>query len=1064
MTILMRMRVCFLLTLMMLVSVPGFGIAAGDDAPRLLDDFETLSSWHPIVSEGAKLSLSLQKDDRTGSSCMAMDFELVGVYGYVIAEKDVSIDVPENYEFTFDLKADIPVNNFEFKLIDEKENVFWIKKLNVEYPKNWQKQTIKKRHITFAWGPTKGAELRHVKKLQIVVSSGQGGRGRVLVDNLKFEALKDPSAIDARGTFSSSSAHAEARIDVKGGVLSDWQSGEKDSAWIVISYNYLKEIGGLMLEWNGTRFARRYAVELSDDGKEWMTAYEVKEGNGGRDWIYLPEKEGRALRLRFFESNDGTGYSLRRMEVKGSEFSLDANHFFSAMAQESAKGRFPKYFLNQASYWTIAGANADRKEALINEEGMIEVDKEAFSIEPFLLLDGKLVAWSDVECTQSLEDGYLPIPSVTWKQDSLTLRIRLLASGEAGRSLLIASYRLVNTRARALEGTLFLALRPFQVNPPWQWLNSLGGVSHLKTIEMGPDLIRADDRRVVPLARPDAFGAAIFDSGDITEYLARGRVPEAHSVSDPAGFASAAIGYRFRLAPGDSAEYHMAVPFHEATPLPHAAMEDGGRSFVKAAVDSTSRFWKRKLDRVGIRLPRSAMDVINTVKSNLAYILINRDSAGIQPGSRNYERSWIRDGSLTSTALLQLGIDKEVREYLDWYAGFQYPSGKIPCVVDRRGADPTPEHDSHGEFLYAIRTYFQYSRDTSWLRGKFDRVVKTVRYIHELRAERMTGRYRSGAKEEHALYGLLPESISHEGYSDMPRHSYWDDFFALRGLKDAEAMARALKEAAYAREFARERDEFRRDLYASMRLAMKNTKIDFIPGCAELGDFDATSTTIGIMPGGELGNIPEPALHNTFEKYYAYFSSRKNDAIAWTNYTPYENRVIGTFVMLGEKDRAQEAMRYFLHDRRPAAWNHWAEVVWRDPSTPKFIGDMPHTWVGSDFIRSIRAMFVYEREKDQSLVIGAGIPEAWLSDSAGVSVSALPTVYGRLSFTMTKKEHSAIVFVSGAELQMPEGGIILHSPLDRPVKAVRVDGGRLRAMHARSILVRSLPASVEFFY
>ena len=73
-----------------------------------------------------------------------------------------------------------------------------------------------------------------------------------------------------------------------------------------------------------------------------------------------------------------------------------------------------------------------------------------------------------------------------------------------------------------------------------------------------------------------------------------------------------------------------------------------------------------------------------------------------------------------------------------------------------------------------------------------------------------------------------------------------------------------------------------------------------------------------------------------------------------------------------------------------AGWNHWAEVVWRDPRTPRFIGDMPHTWVGSDFIRAARSLFVYEREADQALVIGAGIP-------AAVSYTHLiPPLYGAL--------------------------------------------------------------------
>ena len=170
-----------------------------------------------------------------------------------------------------------------------------------------------------------------------------------------------------------------------------------------------------------------------------------------------------------------------------------------------------------------------------------------------------------------------------------------------------------------------------------------------------------------------------------------------------------------------------------------------------------------------------------------------------------------------------------------------------------------------------------------------------------------------------------------------------------------------------------------------MRLAMQNTKIDYIPGCAEIGDFDATSTTIGVAPGGELGNIPEPQLHNTFDKYFAYFQERKVRETN-PNYTPYETRVIGTFVYLGQRKRVEETLNFFMNDRRPPAWNHWAEVVWRDPKTPKFIGDMPHTWVGSDFVRSVRAMFVYERERDTALVsgqafrpLGSHHPPAWRS-------------------------------------------------------------------------------------
>ena len=472
--------------------------------------------------------------------------------------------------------------------------------------------------------------------------------------------------------------------------------------------------------------------------------------------------------------------------------------------------------------------------------------------------------------------------------------------------------------------------------------------------------------------------------------------------------------------------------------------------------------WKSDLDRVRFSLPPPASAVALTLKSMLAYILINRNGPAIQPGSRNYDRSWIRDGALTSAALLRTGYTEEVRAFIDWFAKGQFPGGKIPCVIDSRGPDATSEHDSNGEFIYAVNQYYLFTKDTLWLRGKFDAVVKAVRFIQSLRSGRKTEKYRSGTPEERALYGILPESISHEGYWDVPRHSYWDDFFALRGLKDAAAIARALGETKLGEEFASARDDFRTDLYASMRAAMKNRNIDYIPGCAELGDFDATSTTIGVAPCGELGNIPEPALHNTFDRYYKFFSDRIASR-SWVNYTPYETRVIGTFVQLGQKKRAEEALNFFMADRRPAAWNEWAEVVWREADTPKGIGDMPHTWVGSDFVRSVLTMFAYERERDTTLVVAAGLPDAWVRDSAGIGVQGLRTYGGALSYTLRPSGKRIIAELSGP-VDLSVWKIALASPLSRPLKAVKVDGKAVRVPASGEVQIRALPAKVELTY
>ena len=150
--------------------------------------------------------------------------------------------------------------------------------------------------------------------------------------------------------------------------------------------------------------------------------------------------------------------------------------------------------------------------------------------------------------------------------------------------------------------------------------------------------------------------------------------------------------------------------------------------------------------------------------------------------------------------------------------------------------------------------------------------------------------------------------------------------------------------------------------------------ISYVPGAADLGDFDATSTTIALAPAGEEHNVPDDLLRETFERYWRNFTDRRDGKVSWDAYTPYELRVVGTFVRLGWRERAHELLDYFFKDQRPAAWNQWAEVVGREPRQPRFIGDMPHAWIASDYIRSVLDMFAYERQRDKALVLAAGIP------------------------------------------------------------------------------------------
>jgi hypothetical protein len=1036
-------------------------------AQTVLDDFEDLSGWSASASDGTHVWVTPDAG-HTGMG-MRIGFDLNAGGGYLIVRKTFSLPLPANYAFSFYLRGEGPQNNLEFKLLDSSgKNVWWRKQRDFVSPAEWQRISIRKSRIEFAWGPS-NRELKRVGAIEFALSASAGGKGAMWIDDLQLEE-REPATHDGLTptvTASTSVAGHEAPLIFDHDPHTSWKSAPvADHQEVLIDLLKNWEYGGLLVDWEPDDYATAYQVQVSHDGAHWTTAYSSTAGHGGRDYIYMPDAESRYIKFDLERSSRGQGYGIAEVTVEPFEFSASPNQFFTAIARDAAAGTYPKYFYGKQTYWTVIGAPDDDKEALLNEEGMLEVDKGAFSIEPFLYVDGQLINWNTVHTAQQLEAGYLPIPSVTWQHNDLTLKITAFANGPSGVSTLYARYRIDNRGEEHEHVRLFLAIRPFQVNPPWQSLNMTGGVTTIREIRIEGRTVWVNrDKAVISLTTPDRFGAATFDQGAITDFLQAGRVPPQSQVSDVFGFASGALQYTLEIDPDAAEEVYLAVPFHEPYAMASAALapQDVAAAVGKQLEDSEA-YWRTVLRRVEIQLPPAAEKIAQAVKTTLAYILINRDGAAIQPGSRNYARSWIRDGALTSAALLEMGCTPEVRDFIRWFVGYQSKEGKIPCCVDRRGADPVPENDSNGEFIYAVMEYYRYTHDVGFVQDMWSHVVSAVDYLSALRRKRMTSAYET--PENAAFYGLLPESISHEGYTASPVHSYWDDFFALRGFKDAASLAVVVGDDERAASFASLRDAFRHDLSASIAKAMAQHGIDYIPGSVELGDFDATSTAIAVDPGGELADLPQAALLRTFERYYRDFEKRRNGDGEGTAYTPYELRNVATLVRMGQRERAFEILTAIVADQRPPAWNEWAEVIWRDTGAPNFIGDMPHTWVGSSFIHSVRSLFAYERESDGALVIAAGLPSTWTMAESGVGVKRLPTHYGVLNYTLHSDGPNRLRAQLSGDLTLPPGKIVLdpQPPLLEPLRGVTVNGRPVQSFTGDTVTISEFPADVVLEY
>jgi hypothetical protein len=1015
---------------------------------RILDDFEDIANWSSVASDGVIASLH-SAPGAQGGEALLLDFDFARTAGYAAARRSMPVELPDDYEISFWMRGEAGQNNLEIKFVDASgDNVWWYRRANFTFSGDWQNIRIKKRQIQFAWGPSSDTTLHRFAAMEFVISAGaQGGAGRLWFDRLALKTVERPTTT-AKPTVAASSVrkgHPAANI-LDDDAATNWRSVRKPgvSQTLTIDLQQIREFGGLEIDWVDGLAARQYTIEISNDGESWTTVRRVTAGNGGRDSHLLTESEGRWIRLTM--ADPGHDVAIAGVHVRDLEFGASTNAFVEALAAKTRRGCYPRSYYHEQSYWTVVGVAGDSEEGLLSEDGAIEAHKGGFSVEPFVLVDGATVTWSDVALEQSLADNYLPLPSVRWHHDAFALDIAPVAAGNVGDAHLRVTYRLSNPAAQPRTLTLALAVRPLQVNPPSQFLNTPGGFTPIHDLTWRDGTVWVDGvESLYSHTAADRFVAVPLDADTPCDWLLSSSAPS--QVHDDTGFASGALLYRLEIPAGGHRDVSIDLPQHPAT----------GKALVPvsaAAVDVVADEWREKLNRVQITVPPAAQSYVDTMRSALAHVIINRDGAGLQPGSRSYERSWIRDGAMTSQILLHLGHAQQASNFLRWYADYQFANGKIPCCVDVRGADPVPENDSGGEFVFLVDEIYRYTGDRELLKDMWPRVMKAIAYMDGMRKSEQGEINQQG--ERRAFYGLMPASISHEGYSAKPVHSYWDDFWAITGYESAVRIARALDEPVQMRRFIASRDEFRADLYRSLQSAMRQHSIDYLPGSAELGDFDPTSTSIALSPGGEQQMLPPDALNATFERYWQQFEQRRasND---WETYTPYELRNVGTFIRLGWRDRSQELLRFFMNDRRPAQWNQWAEVVGREPRKPRFLGDMPHGWVESDYVRSFLDMFAYERPVDETLVLLAGIPQQWIAEGT-IGVTGLRTPYGELTYSY-RHEGNGHVFELG-RITLPPGGIAISWP-KRPRGDQSITAGAAR-WFGDELRVSRVPFRIEF--
>ncbi len=897
-----------------------------------------------------------------------------------------------------------------------------------------------------------------------------------------FDELKDWKVIEAPG--------AKLNISIADGIKGksvylNYDFGEK-RAYVVIAKDFPLTLKGnyefsfyikmnlpdnnlefKLIDTNGNTFWKKW-YSFGSVGK-WKKVI-ISKDDLSFAWGPKPGKKLDKIQEIQFAVSEGTG----KGEVCIDELVLTTLPA-SAPSKEAkpviSNSYYPRWLIQQQAYWTIVGVPDDDEETLICEDGTIEPYKRSFTIAPFLYLDNKLITRDEAKVTQSLEKDYLPIPGVQWQYQDLIMDLKIFTHGKTDESVTYAWYTVKNNRKEEISGKLFLVVQPYQVYPPWQYGG--GGISLIKDINYSRGVLVVNGKnRIYPLIEPDNFGAQregdSSPEGNVIDFIKKGILPDKKGVKDAGGFASAAIEYDFKLNPQETKNFFLLLPLHDKKPDLSIGMEEGKfKRIFEDRLKEVSVFWEKKVGRVEIDIPET--DIVNTLKSNIAYNLITKDGSAFQPGSRCYDKAWMRDGGMAAAALLRMGLTSETRDFIDWFAGYQLDSGEVPPIIDTKAKDPLweekekglIEYDSQGEFVYTILQYYYFTKDRKFLEGKLPKVIKALEYLVYLRNQTLTPEFKNASAEKRKYYGILPPSTSHEGYGC--EYSYWDDFWALKGWKDARTIFAILGRDDLVKWADKEYEDFKRCFYDSVRLAIEYENIDYIPGSASLGDYDPSSLAGAINYCGEQENIEkylQPYLKNIYNKYWQEIEYRLRPRASFIN-TTYEVRIALAYLYMGEKERALKLLRFLVTWARPFKWYQVAEVVNSDLRKPSPVGDMPHCWAGAEYINAIRSLFVYEREG--KLILGHGIDEEWLLSEQGVSVRNLPTYYGKINYTLKKEDNVLKIKIWGDSIS-PPSSFVFKLPWADKVKEISLDNKKLEGFSGEEVVFYKLPVEIVINY
>jgi GH15 family glucan-1,4-alpha-glucosidase len=671
--------------------------------------------------------------------------------------------------------------------------------------------------------------------------------------------------------------------------------------------------------------------------------------------------------------------------------------------------------------WTAIGGVNSEREPIVDPAGLVTPWFDGWSIEYWVGKNNYLIVPArNTEVYQYLVKQLPLVVSQFIKKD---VRIRSEAFvADAEQEILCDSISIENLESVPVTLSLFASIRPY--NPE--------GISPLYNIEYNKEknlFLIAGNTALVLKAKPSRVYCSNWEDGDCSFKAFSPDIR--HKISCKKGLATAMAEYKITLKPGQVREMNVRA----LTKAKKSASFDvrvirkpSYQNLRSHTIEEWDNIVKRGTD---LKLPYQKMQ--NAFMAGKAHLYLFIDKNVITPGPFLYHHEYFRDAAYSLLALDKLGYHEEAERILLHYPHRQRADGYF---LSQEG-----EWDANGEALWSYYQHYLFTRDKEFAERIIDSAYRGFKWIKRMRSK---------------TTGLLPAGYSaeHFGPSDT---FYWDNFWALAGIRGFAFLARELKKQKMAETAEKLYKEYYKAVFISIDKTQKKFGFSVIPSSPHrsldssiIGSICALYPLRLIQPKDLRMTGTLRTIREKYQQNWAFFHR-----VIHSGYNVYLTAQLAECYLFRRSSRVLPITQWIMDNiSRTATFPEAIHPV----TGGGCMGDGHHAWACADLINLLRNLIFFE-EQDK-LVITPIIYHRWFEPGETIMCANAPSRFGTLNITIQGHPEKVLLSLD-CEYHTPPRAIEFSVPF--AVSKVYADGKKLTPTVRSTVILPAGAHQVEVY-